>query len=127
MEIERTIYKFYCYKCNRLHDSDKPFDIKVAGQSIQRIFCPSCKTWIDVENTNLSPLRFKIIHPDYWTIVDEDSRNNDVIYISDCVELADTICTRLNNGEITPEDLKCNFPVSDTIYWYKTIRKWRRD
>lgn len=69
LKMGRTIYRFYCYRCMREHKSTESFLLERSDKKIKKIYCPGCRAWVPVEDTNLSPDRFRLIHIDGWCFV----------------------------------------------------------
>lgn len=103
--MKRTIYQFYCYVCYKQNTNRIPYPLRAINEQIHEIYCPNCKAWVSYKNTNLVPERYKLIHPNEWAIVDQDSPRCQIIYTVKSHQMAVHICNMLNKGTLSVHQL----------------------
>lgn len=95
----RTIYRFYCYRCMREHKSTESFLLERSDKKVKKIYCPGCRAWVPVGDTNLSSDRFRLMHINGWCVVDEDAKEERILFARLSRVKARQICDRLNKGK----------------------------
>ncbi len=99
--MTRTIFTYYCYRCYKQNNAAISYPLDINNGKISQIYCPNCKMWIPYTDTNLSEERYKIVHRNDWCIIDEDSPEHQLIYTVKKYQIAESICSLLNNGTLT--------------------------